>query len=543
MKEKLTQLLLDKYDFLDNETDLKYKFLFLKNIIIFAIVIAFFMAIKRYFDGNTVVATIDITFSSVLLLFYSFLNKKRFEIISHIIIFITFIMSTMMFIYAPHQSSIVSLYIILVISIIFLKGRYISGIYIILIFSTVAYIYFGTSIKNNYSITDLILAALYTIAAYLIASLYEDIKIAHDVKLNELLNKGNSENAELKQVVESFDKYVIFSKTDLKGRITYVSDAFCKISGYTKEELVGQGHNIVRHPDMPSLAFKELWSDLKSKGYWRGEVKNKTKDGGFYWVDAIIESDYGKTGKHIGYHALRQNITSQKEVETLKQDLEKLNDHLEAQNDEKIIEVIKLTKDIKDTQKEIIFTMGTIGEIRSKETGNHVKRVAEYTKLLALYSGIHEFDAEMLRQASPMHDIGKIGIADAILNKPGRLTTEEMDVMKTHARLGFDMLKHSDKKLLGIAATVAHEHHERFDGTGYPNGLKGENISIEGRITAVADVFDALGSARAYKKAWSDEDIVKMFIEEKGKHFDPDLIDIFLENKQDFIDIRNKFVD
>ena len=348
---------------------------------------------------------------------------------------------------------------------------------------------------------------------------------------------------DLETLVDTFDKYIIYSQTDLNGKILDVSSAFAQMSAYKKEELIGQSHNIVRHPDMPKSIFKEMWDDLKIKKYWRGEVKNKKKDGGYYWVDAVIEADYDLDGNHVGFHAIRQDITSKKEADALKLNLEKLNDHLEAQNDEKIIEVIELTKDIRDTQKEIIFTMGSIGEMRSKETGNHVKRVAEYTKLLALYSGLHEFDAEMLKQASPMHDIGKVGIPDAILNKPGRLIPEEMEIMKTHAQLGYDMLKHSDKKLLGIAAKIAHEHHEKYDGSGYPNALKGKNISFEGRVTAIADVFDALGSSRVYKKAWADEDIFKMFTEEKGKHFDPKLVDIFLENKEDFLAIRDRFVD
>ena len=333
----------------------------------------------------------------------------------------------------------------------------------------------------------------------------------------------------LEHNLESFDKYVIFSKSDLNGKIIDANKAFTDISGYSRKELIGKPHNIVRHPDMKAKVFEQMWDELRERKYWRGEVKNKKKNGGFYWVDTIIEADYDSNGNHIGFHAIRIDITSKKELEALKKDLERFNEHLESQNDEKIVEVIALNKEIKDTQKEIIFTMAAIGETRSQETGNHVKRVAEYTKLLAIYSG--------------MHEIGKVGIQDSILNKPGKLTPDEMEIMKTHARLGFDMLKHSDKKILGIAATIAHEHHERYDGTGYPNALKGKNISLEGRITAIADVFDALGSQRAYKKAWRDEDIFNMFIQEKGKHFDPELVDIFLENKEEFFKIRDKFVD
>ncbi len=202
-----------------------------------------------------------------------------------------------------------------------------------------------------------------------------------------------------------------------------------------------------------------------------------------------------------------------------------------------------LNKEIEETQREVVFTMGAIGESRSKETGNHVKRVAEYSKLLALFYGLSEEESEMIKQASPMHDIGKVAIPDAVLNKPGRFNEEERAIMDTHAQLGYEMLKHSQRPLLKAAAIVAYEHHEKYDGSGYPRGLAAEEIHIYGRITALADVFDALGSDRVYKKAWDDERIFSLFKEERGKHFDPLLIDIFFENINQFLAIRDKFQD
>ena len=201
------------------------------------------------------------------------------------------------------------------------------------------------------------------------------------------------------------------------------------------------------------------------------------------------------------------------------------------------------TKEIIETQKEIIYTMGAIGETRCKETGNHVKRVAAYSEILALGYGLSSDEAQMLKEISPMHDIGKVAIADNILHKPARFTPEEFEIMKQHATLGYEMLKHSTKKLLKNAAIVAYEHHEKWDGTGYPRELKGEQIHIYGRITAVADVFDALGSHRVYKPAWDDDKIFKLFKEEKGKHFDPKLIDVFFENLDLLLKIRDKFSD
>lgn len=203
----------------------------------------------------------------------------------------------------------------------------------------------------------------------------------------------------------------------------------------------------------------------------------------------------------------------------------------------------KLSTEIQETQREIVLTMGAISESRSQETGNHVKRVAEYSKLLALAYGLSEEDADLLRQASPMHDIGKIAIPDSILNKPGRFDENERFIMDTHAELGYQMIKSSKRPLLKTAAIVAHEHHEKWDGTGYPRGLAGENIHIYGRITAIADVFDALGSDRVYKKAWDDDKIFQLLRDERAKHFDPKLIDLFFEKLNAIKEVRETFKD
>ena len=206
-------------------------------------------------------------------------------------------------------------------------------------------------------------------------------------------------------------------------------------------------------------------------------------------------------------------------------------------------ELMALKIEIEETQREVVFTMGAIGESRSKETGLHVKRVAEYTYLFAKYYGLPEKECDMLKQASPMHDIGKVAIPDAILNKPGRFNEEERAIMDTHAQLGYDMLKSSNRSLIKMASIVAYEHHEKWNGKGYPNQTAGEDIHIYGRITALADVFDALGSARVYKEAWDDERIFKMFKEERAQHFDPKLIDIFFDNLDEFLHIRDTMKD
>ncbi|MGE7272382.1 HD-GYP domain-containing protein [Brevibacillus panacihumi] len=184
-----------------------------------------------------------------------------------------------------------------------------------------------------------------------------------------------------------------------------------------------------------------------------------------------------------------------------------------------------------------------MAEGRSKETGNHVKRVAEYSKLLTCKYGLSEEEAELLRIASPMHDIGKIAIPDAILTKNGKLTDEEFEVMKTHADIGYHLLKNSNMRILKAAAIIAQQHHEKWDGSGYPNGLRGEEIHLYARITAIADVFDALGSERVYKKAWDLPRILDLFHKERGRHFDPDLVDLFFESLEDILRIREGYTD
>lgn len=202
-----------------------------------------------------------------------------------------------------------------------------------------------------------------------------------------------------------------------------------------------------------------------------------------------------------------------------------------------------LNIEIEETQKELLYILGEVTEARSAETGYHVRRVSKYCEILAQKYGLPQRDVILLTHASPIHDIGKIAIPDSILMKPGKLTPEEFEIVKTHTTIGYNLLKNSKREILKAAAIVAHEHHERYDGTGYPRGLKGEEIHIYGRIAAVADVFDALGSARVYKKPWVINDILKYFKDERGKHFDPDLVDILFDNLDLFVEIRNTYSD
>lgn len=230
-------------------------------------------------------------------------------------------------------------------------------------------------------------------------------------------------------------------------------------------------------------------------------------------------------------------------LESAYSELDLYKNHLEDRVHAAVSDIKLLNDELSKTQREVIFTMGAIGESRSKETGNHVKRVAEYSKILAIAYGLGNDEAELLKQVSPMHDIGKVAIPDHILNKPGKLTEEEFAIMQKHTVIGYEMLSNSDRDIMNAARIVAYEHHEKYCGGGYPRGIAGEEIHIFGRITAIADVFDALGSDRCYKKAWDDEKIFNLFKEERGRHFDPKLVDAFFDTLSDILGTRESLKD
>lgn len=198
---------------------------------------------------------------------------------------------------------------------------------------------------------------------------------------------------------------------------------------------------------------------------------------------------------------------------------------------------------LKETRLQIIRCLGTAAEYKDNETSLHVIRMSHYTRILALASGYSEEDAEELYNAAPMHDIGKIGIPDAILKKPGKLTPEEWKIMQQHTAIGAKIIGSQSSSLLKLASTVALYHHEKWDGSGYPNHIKGENIPKAARIIAIADVFDALTSVRPYKRAWSVEDAVALITEQSGKHFDPHLVDLFIQKLPEILAIKEQWDD
>ena len=314
---------------------------------------------------------------------------------------------------------------------------------------------------------------------------------------------------------EAINESNIILRINLDKKIIYANDAFFKVSGYTKEDLIGKPYSFLKHYNLSEEEQAVKINSIFTGTIWKGKVSNFKKNGEVFHCDVTMYPLKNNNEEIVEYMCIRHDITQ----------IEKLHDELE------------------DTQREIIYKLGELGECRSSETGQHVKRVAEYSKLLAIKIGLDEKDVNRLFMSSPMHDIGKVGIPDSILNKNGKLDSAEWEVMKTHAQIGYEILRTSKREILQAAAIVSYTHHERWDGSGYPLGLKGEDIHIFGRITAIADVFDALTSERVYKKAWSLEEVLKLFNEEKGKHFDPNLIDVFMNNLDEILEIKEKFKD
>ncbi|WP_208320304.1 response regulator [Hypnocyclicus thermotrophus] len=223
----------------------------------------------------------------------------------------------------------------------------------------------------------------------------------------------------------------------------------------------------------------------------------------------------------------------------------RIKTHLKLANQTKAlaIEVDKKTKEIQNTQLEIIRKLGLAAEYKDNETGAHIIRMSTYSKLLALEYGIPEYEANLLFNAAPMHDIGKIGIPDNILQKPGKLNDKEWQIMKTHSNIGAKIIGDHPSDLLKMAKIVALEHHEKYNGKGYPRGLKDNEISIYASIVAIADVFDALTSKRPYKEPWPSEKALNLIKEERGEHFHPELVDCFINIFDKILEVKLNFQD
>ena len=305
----------------------------------------------------------------------------------------------------------------------------------------------------------------------------------------------------LEQYKDAINHTNLVRRIDENGTILHTNEKFRKTKNIEQNSL--EGSTLVNH--------KKVMKKLDKKGSY--ETTN---------VFQSQDSTYLKT-TYLPIFDVKKQL---KEVLEISQD---------------VSEIYHLNEEIYKTQEAIIFMLSTVIENRSKETALHVQRVAGYSEILAKKYGLPRNEIELLKMASPLHDIGKIAIPDNILNKPAKLDPEEFTIIKGHTTTGHSILKDSNNEVLTAGAIIAHEHHENWDGSGYPQKLKGEEIHIFSRITALADVFDALSHDRCYKKAWSLDRVLEYIKEQRGLKFEPKLVDIFLDNIDSLLDVYNKY--
>lgn len=289
---------------------------------------------------------------------------------------------------------------------------------------------------------------------------------------------------------------------------------------------------------MPGLNGYEVCRQLKAD--------EKTRDIPVIFLTALDEATSEAAGFEVG---AVDYITKPISPATM---LARVRTHLQLRAHEKHLKEMvsqrthaleERTRELEETRLEVIRRLGRAAEYKDDATGLHVIRMSQYAKLLALSAGFSEDRAELLFNAAPMHDIGKIGIPDHILQKPSALTVEEWDIMRQHPAIGAGIIGKQENELLQAARVVALTHHEKWNGSGYPRNRVGKDIPIEGRIVAVADVFDALTSKRPYKEAWPIEQALDFLRKESGSHFDPDLIPRFLELVPEVTRVKNEYSD
>ncbi len=293
------------------------------------------------------------------------------------------------------------------------------------------------------------------------------------------------------------------------GTILKTDDRFDKIFGFEKSELVRRSFYQLC-PNLGEELKAQVSEAVSNRSILRRRIKCMDVHGGMHVADSVFIPIYRLSG----------------EIEEI----------ISIHND--ITDIIKLNEEIRNTQKELLYILGEVVESRSQETGYHVKRVAEYSRILGRLAGLDEEEVELLGIVAPMHDVGKIAIPDKILLKPGLLDPEEERIIREHTVIGGELFGNSERPFMKAARIVALEHHECYDGSGYPYAKAGEEIHIFGRIVAIADVFDALSVDRVYKKGWPIEKIIEYMKEERGKRFDPRLIDLFLDNIDLFLKVR-----
>jgi PAS domain S-box-containing protein len=312
----------------------------------------------------------------------------------------------------------------------------------------------------------------------------------------------------------------LFAIADMQGRYIALNGSWERVLGWTRAELLSSPLLEFVHPEDRDATVAVM--ERADAGFEVHSFENRysCRNGSYRWLSWRASTDGAQ------WYAVARDVTERKahEAEQLSQ-----MSRMRSMLIERTRESRSFAGALEIAETEIVRRLSMAVEWRDDDTGQHIDRVSRFSVLLAQRAGLDPNLWEPMRFASPLHDAGKVGVPDGILLKPGRLTPEERAIMETHAQRGYELLRGSASAILELAATIAWTHHERFDGSGYPRGISGEDIPIEGRIVAIADVFDALTSDRVYRPAFPLQEVFTMMAADRGTHFDPRLLDIFFD--------------
>lgn len=319
--------------------------------------------------------------------------------------------------------------------------------------------------------------------------------------------------------------------TDADLKVLYVNPAFEEMTGYTLQEWLGKTPSFVSSGKTPLRVYQDMWNTLNTRGSWSGQVVNRHRSGREWMSYVTITRILDRTGRPVGYIGVARNVTDLPSDPAVQ------------------VPSWEVFEDV-FTKETLAYALARAAQLHDVESGQHLERVREFTRLLvtaAAAQGMEEFQSYEFRAAvslaSILHDIGKIAVPQAVLHKPGKLTRQEFELVKTHTFMGRELLHSSFLRgsaarppslFLHVAMDITMYHHERWDGRGYPLGLAGRDIPVAARVVAIADVYDALRSARPYKRPWPHEAAVEYIRDQRGKHFDPELAQLFLEMSGEF---------
>ncbi len=338
-------------------------------------------------------------------------------------------------------------------------------------------------------------------------------RVARDLRDSETaLRESLRKNSQLTVAITNLTSGVIITDPNLPDNpIVFTNAGFNAMTGYSPYEVIGRNCRFLQGSETSWSVGAEMHAAIAARRSFAGVVLNYRKDGTPFLNEIIINPVFDVSGQLLSFVGIQNDVT---ERELAKKNLEQ--------------RVYERTQELSHSQVEILDRLARAAELRDDATGQHTQRVARTAALLAEAMGLSSEQVSLIKQAAPLHDVGKIAISDLILLKPGKLTDEEFATMKNHTTLGAALLANGHSEAIRMAERVAGAHHERWDGTGYPNQLVGEQIPLEGRILAVVDVFDALTHERPYKYAWSTAEAVAEIARQSGRQFDPRVVEAFL---------------